>query len=285
MKVLIVCGPTATGKTALAAKLAKQFSGEIISADSRQVYQEMDIVTGKDRPRGVTILGYDLVKPDENFSVAHFIDFAVPQIKALVKKRKLPIVVGGTGLWLKALVEPIETIAVSPNPQLRKNLKDFSAGKLFKLLKELNSVRAKNMNHSDRNNPRRLIRAIEVTKSRPAGKVKNLNNMDVYWVGLTASLKILDDKIEKRVRQRLKLGAIKEWEKLTKTYSQKLPSMSALGYQQLPDIKKWITAEKQYLRRQITWFKKMPYIHWFDLAKDNWTNDVVRRVRSWYTNA
>jgi tRNA dimethylallyltransferase len=159
MKVLIVCGPTATGKTALAAKLAKQFSGEIISADSRQVYQEMDIVTGKDRPRGVTILGYDLVKPDENFSVAHFIDFAVPQIKALVKKRKLPIVVGGTGLWLKALVEPIETIAVSPNPQLRKNLKDFSAGKLFKLLKELNSVRAKNMNHSDRNNPRRLIRS------------------------------------------------------------------------------------------------------------------------------
>ena len=95
-QVLIICGPTATGKTRLALKLAEKLNGQLISADSRQVYIDMDIGTGKDQPRGVKIHGYDLVKPDQDFSLAHFVDFARPLIKKLHQQNQLPILVGGT---------------------------------------------------------------------------------------------------------------------------------------------------------------------------------------------
>src|SRR3989338_10739865 len=110
MKLLILCGPTATGKTDLAAALARQLNGEIISADSRQVYKGMDIVTGKDRPGGVKIWGYDLVSPDQDFSVAHFVSLAREQINKIAWRGHLPIVVGGTGFWLDSLVKPPATI-------------------------------------------------------------------------------------------------------------------------------------------------------------------------------
>jgi len=121
-KILIICGPTATGKTQLAANLAKKFSGELISADSRQVYQEMDIVTGKDQPKGVKIHGLDLVKPDEEFSVAHFVKYAVGLINQIIKRKKLPIVVGGTGLYINSLIKPPKTLLVKPDWRLRKQL-------------------------------------------------------------------------------------------------------------------------------------------------------------------
>lgn len=263
MKLLIICGPTATGKTDLAAKLAKEFSGEIISADSRQVYKGMDIVTGKDKPRGVKIWGYDLVKPDEEFSVAHFVKLANEQIKKIAGRGHLPIVVGGTGFWLDALVSPPPTIDVKPNWKLRKRLEKFSAKQLLNQLKKIDLGRAASMNQSDRNNPRRLIRAIEVAKSgKRGGKAVGY---EAIWIGLKATLKVLDRRIEERVKKRVKAGAVKEWERLKSKFNQDLPSMSAIGYRELPDIGKWVRAEKQYARRQLTWFRKNKAIKWYTI--------------------
>lgn len=281
-KILIICGPTATGKTKLAASLAKKFSGEIISADSRQVYKGMDIVTGKDKPKGVKIYGLDLVKPDENFSVANFIKFA----RTLINQIRFPIIVGGTGLYLNSLVNPPQTLAVSPNWQLRKKLEKKSVEQLQQQLKKINPLRFNQMNHSDQLNPRRLIRAIEVDLQGTSLQVNSarmfLNKYDCLWLGLTAKKEILDQRIAKRVKARVKAGAVKEWQQLKNKYSSDLPSMSAIGYRQLPDVNKWIQAEQQYACRQLTWFKKNSHIHWFDITKA-FQFPVVNLVKAWYT--
>lgn len=263
MKLLIICGPTATGKTDLAALLAKELRGEIISTDSRQVYKGMDVVTGKDKPKGVKIWGYDIVRPNEEFSVAHFVKLARLQINKIANRRHLPIIVGGTGFWLDALVSPPATINVKPDWKLRKRLDKLSARELLVQLKKLDPVRAKNMNQSDRNNPRRLIRAIEVAKSgKKGGKAAGY---EAIWVGLKAPLKVLDKRIEERVNKRLKDGAIEEWKRLRLRLNKSLPSMSAIGYRELPDVGKWVRAEKQYARRQLTWFRKNKAIKWYTI--------------------
>lgn len=283
-KILIICGPTSTGKTQLAAGLAKKFFGELISADSRQVYQEMDIVTGKDQPKGVKIHGLDLVKPDEEFSVAHFVKYAVGLINQIIKRKKLPIVVGGTGLYINSLIKPPKTLLVKPDWRLRKQLDKKSVKELQRQLIRLNALRFEQMNHSDQLNPRRLIRAIEVEKFQqgptfPAERT-DFKKFDTLWIGLTAEKKILDKWIAKRVQTRVKAGAIQEWQKLKTKYKQGLPSMSGIGYRQLPDIGLWITAEQRYARRQLTYLKSNKQIHWFNLGK---IGDIAKLVEAWYT--
>ena len=281
-KILIICGPTATGKTKLAASLAKKFSGEIISADSRQVYQGMDIVTGKDKPKGVKIHGLDLVKPDEEFSVAHFVKYA----HSLINQIRFPIIVGGTGLYLDSLINPPKTLSVKPNWELRKKLEIKSIRELQNQLKKLDPHRWRSMNRSDQQNPRRLIRAIEVNLQGQSLQLPSertdLNKFDVLWIGLTAKKEILDQLIVKRVKARVKAGAVKEWQKLKIKYKQNLPSMSGIGYRELPDINRWIKAEQQYSRRQLTWFKKNANIHWFDITQA-FQFPVVNLVKAWYT--
>lgn len=284
-KVLIICGPTATGKTRLAANLAKKFSGELISADSRQVYKGMDIVTGKDKPKGVTIHGLDLIGPDREFSVAHFVTHTRALINQITKRKKLPIVVGGTGLYINSLVNPPPTLSVKPDWKLRKKLENKSTTELQDQLKKLNLQRWRQMNHSDRLNPRRLIRAIEVEKFQqnlqgqslkvPSRTVLN-GKYNCLWIGLTAPKKTLDQRIADRVKARVKAGAIQEWQQLKSKYRQDLASMSGIGYRELPDIKAWTRAEQQYARRQLTWFKKNKAIHW---NPDN----LAKLVAAWYT--
>ena len=282
-KVLIVCGPTATGKTALAAFLARKFSGQLISADSRQVYKGMDIVTGKDRPAGVIIHGLDLVQPNQDFSVAHFIEFARPLIKKLHHRNQLPIIVGGTGLYLKALTQPIDTINIKPNIKLRGQLAKLSLIKLQSKLKKTNINRFNQMNYSDQHNPRRLIRAIEVaTSNSPQGSALQVT-YNSLWIGLTAPKKTLDQRIKIRVNKRIKAGAIQEFNRLRKKYKKTLPSMSAIGYAQLSNIKAWVIAEQQYARRQLIWFNKFSQINWFDVSQPKFDQPVVNLIHSWYT--
>jgi len=280
IKVLIICGPTATGKTVLAAKLARKFNGELISADSRQVYKGMDIVTGKDRPKGVKIHGLDLVLPNEEFSAAHFVKYAHTLINQIHKRGKLPILVGGTGLYVNSLINPPPTLAVRPNWQLRKKLEKKSVEELQNQLSQVDAVRWRSMNHSDQLNPRRLIRAIEVNLQGLSSKVSSRRvpngNYDTLWIGLTADKKTLDGRIEKRVKTRIKAGAIEEWQKLKKQYPAAHPSMTGIGYRELPDVEAWTRAEQQYARRQLTWFKKTKAIHW---NPDN----IAKLVKTWYT--
>jgi tRNA dimethylallyltransferase len=293
-QVLIICGPTAAGKTRLAFKLAKHFKGVLISADSRQVYRGMDIGTGKDRPRDNSrILGYDLVKPDQEFSLAHFVKFARQAIQTISAEGKLAIVVGGTGLYLRGLTEDLTTVNIPPDLRLRRRLEKKTLSQLQAQLKKLNLERWQAMTQSDRANPRRLIRAIEISLQGLSPKVSPLE-LDVLWIGLTAPLKYLDRLIETRVKQRVQAGAQKELARLlAQGYSWDLPAFSALGYRQWRPffsgqaslaavVKAWQRAEKQYARRQLTWFRKNRQIHWFDVS-GNYYPQVVKLIRTWYT--
>lgn len=307
--LLIICGPTATGKTNLGLKLAKKFNGQLISADSRQIYKGMNIGTGKNLPKNINqykdghylinnikLWGYDLVSPDQEFSLTHFIQFTKPVIKKIHQQNQLPIIVGGTGLYLKAITKKLETTHIPPNQHLRQLLSKFSIRELQIKLKKLNPTRFNSMNHSDQLNPRRLIRAIEIQKdSTPPSPKLNSTKHNQLWIGLKAPKTVLDKKIEKRVKMRLKAGAQKEATSLVKAgYSFNLPSMSAMGYKQwkpffnqecdLNQVRiSWSLAEKQYMRRQLTWFIKNKKINWFDITKSNYYNQVVRKVTTWYT--
>src|SRR3989344_1522932 len=151
--MLVICGPTATGKTKLGIFLAQKFNGEIISADSRQVYKFMDIGTGKEWDEGVKIWGYDLVDPKKNFSVFEYLKFVRKALDDIWKRGKLPILVGGTGLYIKAVVEGIDTLNIPKNEDLRKSLEEKNVSELYEKLATLDSSKAASLNISDKNNP------------------------------------------------------------------------------------------------------------------------------------
>ncbi|OGG35257.1 hypothetical protein A2363_02415 [Candidatus Gottesmanbacteria bacterium RIFOXYB1_FULL_47_11] len=263
-KILVICGPTATGKTALAAQFARVFNGELISADSRQVYRGMDLASGKDRP-DVPIWLYDVVAPDEEFSVSHWVRLARTAIADIIKRGKLPIIVGGTGLYINALLHPFETIDIPPNKALRKKLYKLSVSDLQKM------VTRGDINDSDWNNPRRLIRKIEIKKFQPR-RPADLQAFDYLIIGLSASLSVLDTRIDERLKKRLRQGMKEEIMSLLKTYKKELPSMTAIGLN-----------EHAYARRQLTWFKKQTDIHWFDIRSETCADDIELLVRKWYT--
>jgi len=319
-KVLIICGPTATGKTSLGIKLAKKFSGEIISADSRQVYKNMDIGTGKDIPQNskshhskiifnnepliyylidnIKLWGYDLVNPSKDFSVAHFHQLALKLINNLLKTQKIPIIVGGTGLYLNSLIKPIDSINIRPNFPLRRQLNSLTLKQLQIKLKKINLQRFSSMNQADQQNPRRLIRAIEISKfeqTHNTTPIQSLPKLDILWIGITAPQSVIDSRIEKRVNQRLKDGMEIEVSTLIKKHPNwNTQAFSSTGYQEIRKllnkqisrtqaIQDWITAEKQYSRRQLTWFKTNPLIHWFDITQKNYLQIIVRQINHWYT--
>lgn len=265
-KLLVICGPTATGKTTLAAELAKRFNGELVSADSRQVYRGMDICTGKDRP-DVPIWLYDVVNPDEEFSVSQWAKLANAAIIDIVSRGKLPIIVGGTGLYINALIHPFETIDIPPNTSLRKKLSALSVAQLQAMIPR------GEMNASDWNNPRRLIRKIEIASSPKIDlQGESSKSYDSLIIGITASWVILDKRIDERLNNRLQQGMEKEIEGLRVAYGRGLPSMSAIGLN-----------EHAYARRQLTWFKKQGDIHWFDVTDEKISDKVTALIHAWYT--
>lgn len=323
-KLLIICGPTAVGKTSLGIKLSKKCGGEIISADSRQFYKQMDIATGKDLPENSKFrimsqevnaegkgfdIGYylfdripiwllDIVEPDRKFTVADFYKLAWEAIRDIWERGKLPILVGGTGFYIEALIKGLETMGIGPDWLLRKELQALPVSELQGLLKKVDAQRLKRMNDSDKKNPRRLIRAIEVgLHQKRNGKKESLcliPKMDILNIGLKEALKDIYKKIDKRVEQQVKEGAKKEVQDLVKKgYSWDLPSMTAMGYREWRDfmegkiteekvIEKWKYNEHGYARRQMTWFRKMSGIKWFDIAKESWQIEVEKLVKAWY---
>lgn len=316
-KLLVICGPTATGKTELGLRLAKKFKGEIISADSRQVYKYMDIGTGKDLPKnsnfqisktpniggyyladGVRIWGYDLVEPTKDSSVGQYIKIANEIIENVGKRKSLPTLVGGTGLYIKGVVDGIPTASIPKNEALRASLEDKNLLELYEILAQMDPVKAASMNVSDRKNPPRLIRAVEIAeyrlKTRDRGNYERQLKYDVLFIGLNAPKKYLSKKIEERIARRIKQGLEKEIKGLfVKGVTYKHQSMGSLGYRQWngyfegkKSIKKvtddWEAAEKKYLKRQMTWFKRDGRINWFDISRKDWRTRVEKMVRKWY---
>ena len=293
-KLLVISGATATGKTALGVRLAKLFDGELVSADSRQVYKGMDIGTGKDvkELEGVPFWMIDVVKPDEEYSVSHYALQATTVIDDIQKRKKLPIIVGGTGFYIRALLYPFETLHVPPNNTLRLALSDASVTMLQKKLVSLDKNIFHAMNKSDQMNPRRLIRKIEISLRGPLGELRERGEeQDILHIGLNVSLEELYRRIDARVEKRVKQGVKVEIQTLLdRGYSWDMHSMHALGYIQWKDavsdveaIARWKHDEYAYARRQMTWFNKEKNIIWFDISTSDYRASIEKLVREWYT--
>ncbi|MBX4205672.1 tRNA (adenosine(37)-N6)-dimethylallyltransferase MiaA [Candidatus Microgenomates bacterium] len=313
-KLLIVCGPTGTGKTDLALKLAKKFDGEIISADSRQVYRGLDIGTGKDLPKdskigfsdpimgarynvsGINIWGYDLIGPKDIFSVGQYVEIADEIIGNILDRGKLPILVGGTGFYIKAVVDGIATAKIPQNKNIRKTLEGKNITELFDILAQFDPIRAANMNQSDRNNPRRLMRSIEIAQQgiRVDELKTQVNKYECLFIGLQASKEAMETKVESRVQNRIEMGIEEEIKKLILLgVNWNDQSMTSLGYAQWRDYfenrktkqevkEEWVRDEMKYIKKQMVWFKKENRINWFNVMEGNLQKKVEKLVQKWY---
>lgn len=276
-KLIAIVGPTASGKTDLAIRLAKKFNGEIISADSRLVYQGMDIGTAKPKDlKGVKHYLIDIVKPNEEFNAALFKEKAIESINEVIKKGKVPFLVGGTGLYIRGVVENLDFPKILPDNKLRKELETKTAEELFKIYEKLDLQGSLKI---DKHNKRRLIRAIEVSKitgkSFWENRVTNEPMYEVLELGINIQSDELKARIEKRVKKMIKSGLEKEVKSLFKKYNSNLAPFNTIGYAEWRDYFKGKTSKKQvelsiikntiaFAKRQITWFKKEKSIQWIN---------------------
>jgi tRNA dimethylallyltransferase len=306
-KLLIISGPTATGKTALAVKFAHDFNGEIISADSCQIYKGMDIGTGKDHPKNVKIHLIDLIEPNEKFSVADYQKLAFKKIKEIQDQNKLPILVGCSGFYIDSIVNPkYDTFEIKPNKFLRFILNKFSVKTLQNIYKFLDKKSFSELNNSDKNNPYRLIRRIEIKLSN---KKKNYDlqskTYDLLNISLTAPSQFLYPRIDQRVEERLKMGHLDEiknllkkykWSdygfqiaayKCFKSYFEKSPfsreMLSLLKQRVLTNcIQQWKFAEHSDARRQKTWLKKIKNTDFIDITQSGYKEKIIKKINNWY---
>ena len=279
-KLIVITGPTATGKSDLAIRLAKQFKGEVISADSRQVYKGLDIGSGKVTKlemKGIPHHLLDVANPKRVFTVSQYQKLAQAKIKDIWARGKTPIICGGTGLYIRAAVDGIVFPEVPPNLKLRKELEKKGVEELFNILKKLDKERASNI---DAKNPRRLIRAIEIVTV--LGKVPKLKanklKAESLFIGLQPKDEILKKKIKLRLAKRLeakgKDNLITEVKKLKKEGLswQRLEALgleykyvalflqNKLTQEQMIDL---IEKESwQYAKRQLTWWKGDKRVNW-----------------------
>lgn len=282
-KLVVILGPTASGKSELAIKLAKKFNGEIVSADSRQVYKSLDIGTGKvtkKEMKGIPHHLLDVASPKRRFTVAQYRKLALKAINKIQKKNKIPILCGGTGFYIQAVVNGIIIPEVKPDWRLRSNLNKFPVEELYKILKKLDPRRAKTI---EKKNPRRLIRAIEIViktkKPVPPFKKQPLP-YPVLMIGIKKSPEELKKLIKKRFLKWLRRGLVKEiknlnqsglsWKKIEdfgihyRVIAQYL--QRKLNYQEM--IAKSLKELVDYVRRQMTWFKCDKRIIWVKNYKE-----------------
>jgi tRNA dimethylallyltransferase len=287
-KIVAIVGPTASGKSDLAVHLAKKFSGEVISADSRQVYKDLNIGTGKitkKEMRGVPHHLLDVVSPRRQFTVAQFKELAEKAIADIHKRGKTALLCGGTGFYIQAVVDSITLPNVAPDTPLRKRLEKKSAKELSAMLKGLDPRRAKAINIA---NPRRLIRAIEI--ARELGKVpgqKKQDRYDVLQIGIAMDDLILREKIHDRLLARVRKGMIGEVRRLHEQgISWRCLDAFGLEYRyvakflkgEIPKgemLSKLETAIWHYAKRQKTWFKKDMRIWWFTVDEVTKIETVV----------
>jgi len=278
--LLVIVGPTASGKSALAVSIAQKLGGEIVSADSRQVYRGLNVGAGKiTRPemKGIRHHLLDVADPRKKFTVVKYVALAEKTIADIHARGKLPIICGGTGFYIQALVDGIILPEVGANEPLRKKLSKKTAAELFTALKKLDPRRAAQMKKtSDHLNPRRLIRALEVATALGAVPIlkKQLAKYDAQWIGISINSAELKKKIHARLISRMKHGMVAEAKRLhARGLSWRRMEELGLEYRYLAlylqgkttreaMIEKLNTEIGRYAKRQMTWFKRDSRINW-----------------------
>jgi tRNA dimethylallyltransferase len=294
-KLVVILGTNASGKSELGIRLAQHFGGEIVSADSRQVYRGLDLGTGKITPAQATAVKHhliDVADVSEYYSLAKYQRAAYSAIDSISGTGKLPLLVGGTGLYISAVVEGYQLVDVPPNDTLRAELERLPLAQLLERLEKLDPEAARRI---DKSNPRRLIRAIEITfagQPHAAGR-KSLPRYNCLQLGLTWPKAILEKRIEKRLRDRLAHGMIEEVAGLRSR------GVSDIRLEKLGLEYRYITrylrgelrtldelrlqlgiAIRQFAKDQLTWFKRDRRIIWLDPAGDCF-QEAWDRIREW----
>lgn len=295
-KIIVIVGPTASGKTALAIDLALRLNGEIISADSRQIYKELDLGSGKvsaEEMRGVKHHLLDVTDLTQVYTGTNFVCDANSAIGDIVSRGRLPIIAGGTFFYIELLKGTNQSAPVAPNPTLRVKLETLSDEELFENLKQLDQERAERI---DRYNRRRLIRSLEIIDA--LGKVPRLEKADSAFDWLTIGIKIdkniLSQRIEKRLNERLEEGMVDEVRNLLNSgvTPQRLHDLgleyryiteyleNKISYEEMKIILN--TKIRQFAKRQHTWLKRDKDITWFEFPIE--TEKVVEATRNFLNN-
>ena len=285
-KVIVICGPTASGKTALSIELAKKINGEIVSADSMQIYKDMNIGSAKvtnEEMQGIKHYMIDCVSPDERFSVADYKTNAKNAIEEIIKKGKTPIVVGGTGLYIDALIYEIEYKDIKIDENYRKELQEIEKNQGLEVLyKKALEIDPKAMEKISQNDSKRIMRVLEIYKATGKNKTEQeaesrLKEIpyDYKVFALTMNREKLYERINKRVDIMIENGLIDEVKNLLEKYSEFPTAMQGLGYKEVRDylqekitkdemIEKIKQESRRYAKRQLTWFRKNKQTIWLN---------------------
>lgn len=295
-KIIVIVGPTASGKTALSIELAKKVNGEVISADSMQIYKEMDIGTAKvtkEEAQGIKHYLIDFVSPDKRYTVSNFKKDAENAIIEILDKGKVPIIVGGTGLYINSLIYDIEYQDMEYDESYRNELMKIAENEegLKLLYEEACKIDDEAMKKISPNDKKRIIRVLEIFKA--TGKTKteqeilsrqNEVKYDYKVYGISTDREILYDKINRRVDIMLEKGLVEEVKNIYGKYNSFPTAMQGLGYKEVVEyLKNEITYEemtekikqesRRYAKRQLTWFRRNKEIIWLD-SKNDLQNNV-----------
>ena len=284
-KVIAITGPSSSGKTKLAIETAKALNGEIISVDSRQIYKELDIGSAKpalEEREGIVHHLIDVVNVTDEYTAADFCDAASYIINDIIRRGKMPILAGGTGLYFRILLQDFDLPRVAPDKKLREELEQKTSTELYDMLLSLDYDAAQKIHF---NNKVKIIRALEVCKTlgipMSRARKKKESKYQTLWVGLNSQNRdFLYDRINNRVEIMFEKGLMKEAENLFNKYGKNKILMSTIGYQEIfPYLNGNITFEaakellkqntRRYAKRQISWFKSNEDVHWFDIEKES----------------
>ena len=285
-KVIIICGPTASGKTALSIELAKTINGEIVSCDSMQIYKDMDIGTAKptaEEMQGIKHYLLDFIEPDKRYSVAEFKKDAEKAIEQILAKGKIPIVVGGTGLYVDSLIYGIEYQDIPLDEEYRNKLEQIANEKglevLYEKAKQIDEQAMKKISPNDK---KRIIRVLEIYKATGKNKTeqemesrKNEVKYDFKVFAINMDREVLYDRINKRVDIMIEQGLIEEVKNIIQKYSEFPTAMQGLGYKEVVEylngkcskeemIEKIKMETRRYAKRQLTWFRKNKQTIWIN---------------------
>lgn len=278
-KVLFILGATGSGKSDLAVKLAKLFNGEIISADSVQIFKQFNIGSAKvtkDEMQGVVHYGIDLIEPNAEFTVYDYVEYTKKMIDTIAKKDKLPIVVGGTGLYVKSLIEGYNFGDTEKHSDYRVEIeKEIEVNGLESVYNKLLKLDEKLAKSIDRHNPVRVIRALEIAKFGSNKTKNNVCEYDFKIIATSLDREILYKKINKRVDQMLESGLIDEVKAIYNRYGENLQPMKAIGYK---EVLKYIKGEinlsemselikkntRNYAKRQLTFLRGLKDVDYID---------------------